>query len=76
MNGGPGPYCLDICPDTLKFQEYGSDGANWLQNGYNKVFKIIIILQNLGSPYLTKDRIQENLKKVIKLKDDGTIDKI
>ena len=30
--------------------------------------KLIIILQNILSPYLTKDRIQENIIKVIKLK--------
>jgi hypothetical protein len=69
LNGSIGPYCLDMCYDTLKYQERGRENSNWLQDGYIKGTKLIIILQNLGSPYLTKDRIQENIIKVIKIRD-------
>lgn len=47
-----------------------------MSNAFQKVIKILIILQNLASPYLTKDRIQENLLKVIKLRDKDTKNKL
>ena len=69
LNGSIGPYTTDLCEKTLKYHERGSVHSNWLQDGYIKLQKIIVILQNLGSPYLTKDRIQENIVKVIKMKE-------
>ena len=68
LNGGPGPYCLDIDKKSLKYQEDREKGGTWLSDGYLKLMKLIIVLQNICSPYLTKDRIQENIIKVMKLK--------
>jgi len=39
-----------------------------LSDGYHKLYKLAIILQNLSCPALTKDRIQENILKVMKIK--------
>ena len=73
LNGGPGPYALDLCQDTTKFPDKGSANATWLTVGFLIFTKTVIVLQNLNSPYLTKDRIQDVVKKVInvQLKDKG-----
>lgn len=57
MNGGPGPYCLDLSKQTQKFESYGSEGATWLSHYYLKVMKLLILIQNLGCTSLTMDRI-------------------
>lgn len=65
LNGGPGPYALDLCQDTTKFHDKGSEKATWLSVGTLIFTKTLIVLQNLHSPYLTKDRIQDVVRKVI-----------
>jgi hypothetical protein len=76
LNGGPGPYCLDLSPTTLKIEAYGAEGATWLSHYTIKLFKLIIIIQNLGCASLTMDRIQENIQKTVPLKYKEQVDTI
>mmetsp|Transcript_1285 Transcript_1285/g.1564 ORF Transcript_1285/g.1564 Transcript_1285/m.1564 type:complete len:115 (+) Transcript_1285:727-1071(+) len=56
LNGGPGPNCLDLDGKSLKFL-FMNKGGTWLSSGYMSLFKLLMVKQNLLSPYLTKDRV-------------------
>lgn len=57
MNGGMGPYCLDLSYETWKFEKWGQFGGTWLSDSYLKVMKLIIILQNVLNLDLTMDKV-------------------
>ena len=65
-NGGPGSYYLDANEETRHFHETGPN-STFLANAWVKIKKLWIITQNLLSPSLTKNQIQENIRKVIKV---------
>jgi len=68
LNGGIGSYCLGWSEETWKFERDNKYGCNWLSDKYLKVMKAIIILQNVSSLSLTKDKVQEVVIKQMRFR--------
>lgn len=75
LNGGPGHYFLDADEDTQHFHEWGPK-ATFIASGWTKIMKLWIVSQNLLSSNLTKDKAQENIRKVITVNEGGNKSKV
>lgn len=64
LNGTPSSYFLDLSEKTLKVEMDGPE-STWLSRIYHKLIKALFIIQNWNAPYMTMQRLQDNILKVI-----------